>query len=165
MGSTEPVTRAEAVAYAKIENTDENSIIDALISSCRNELESWLKIPMITQAWAETYDTFERPVYAPFVPLASAALEVADSDGVFTADTNIAVKLDTGRVVPTSAFSPAIEFDGFKITYTYTVSDIDPMLKNALMEMVSYRFYNRGAVDGIPDHVKNMVGHLRAFSV
>ena len=49
ISSTELVTRAEVAAYAKIENTDENSIIDSLITSSREELEKLLKIPLITQ--------------------------------------------------------------------------------------------------------------------
>ena len=44
ISSTELVTRAEVVAYAKIENTDENTIIDALITSSREELEKLLMI-------------------------------------------------------------------------------------------------------------------------
>ena len=50
ISSTELVTRAEVVAYAKIENTDENSIIDALITSSREELENLLKIPVSAEA-------------------------------------------------------------------------------------------------------------------
>jgi len=167
ISSTELVTRAEVVAYAKIENTDENSIIDALITSSREELEKLLKIPLITQVWAQTYDSFIEPVYAPMIPLTSAVLEVADDDGTFAADTNISVKLDTGRIAPTDSFSANIEFDGFKITFTYTVSAIDAALKTAIMELASYRFYNRGNLEAakIPASVLSMVGHLRVFSV
>ena len=92
ISSTELVTRAEVLAYAKIENTDENTIIDALITSSREELENLLKIPLITQVWAQTYDSFIEPVYAPMIPLTSAALEIADSDGNFSANTYISVK-------------------------------------------------------------------------
>ena len=167
ISSTEPVTRAEVVAYAKIENTDENSIIDSLITSSREELEKLLKIPLITQVWAQTYDSFLEPVYAPMIPITSAALEVADDDGVFAADTNISVKLDTGRIAPTDSFSANIEFDGFKITFTYTVSAIDATLKTAIMELTSYRFYNRGNLEAakMPASVMSMVSHLRVFSV
>ncbi len=166
VSDTEPVSRAEAVAYAKIENTDENSIVDALISSCRNELEEWLKIPLITQVWAEYADTFNTPIYAPMIPVTSVVLEVADSDAVYAADTNIAVRVDTGRIAPTTSFSPAIEFDAFRFTFTYTVTSIMPVLKDALLELFSYRFYNRGNVEAaaIPASVKAMVGHLRVFS-
>ncbi len=167
ISSTELVTRAEVVAYAKIENTDENSIIDALITSSREELEKLLKIPLITQVWAQTYDSFIEPVYAPFIPLTSAALEIADSDGNFSANTYISVKKDTGRIAPTDVFSPSLQFDGFKITFTYTVSTIDAVLKTAIMELASYRFYNRGNLEAakIPASVLSMVGHLRVFSV
>jgi len=167
ISSTELVTVEEVAGYAKIENTDENSIIDALITSSREELERHLKIPLITQVWAQTYDSFIEPVYAPMIPITSAALEVADDDGVFAADTNISVKLDTGRIAPTDAFSPSLQFDGFKITFTYTVSDIDAALKTAIMELTSYRFYNRGNLEAakIPASVLSMVGHLRVFSI
>ena len=167
ISSTELVTRAEVAAYAKIENTDENSIIDSLITSSREELEKLLKIPLITQVWAQTYDSFLEPVYAPMIPITSAALEVADDDGVFAADTNISVKLDTGRIAPTDSFSANIEFDGFKITFTYTVSAIDATLKTAIMELASYRFYNRGNLEAakMPASVMSMVSHLRVFSV
>ncbi len=167
ISSTELVTRAEVVAYAKIENTDENSIIDALITSSREELENLLKIPLITQVWAQTYDSFIEPVYAPMIPITSAALEIADSDGNFSANTYISVKKDTGRIAPTDVFSPSLQFDGFKITFTYTVSAIDAALKTAIMELTSYRFYNRGNLEAakIPASVLSMVGHLRVFSV
>ncbi|MCC5362060.1 hypothetical protein, partial [Staphylococcus aureus] len=78
---------------------------------------------------AQTYDSFIEPVYAPMIPLTSAALEIADSDGNFSANTYISVKKDTGRIAPTDVFSPSLQFDGFKITFTYTVSAIDAALK------------------------------------
>ena len=40
-------------------------------------------------------------------------LEIADSDGVFAANTYISVKKDTGRIAPTDVFNASIEFDGF----------------------------------------------------
>lgn len=165
---TDPVSRAEAVAYAKIENTSENSIIDALIDSCRNELEIWLSRPLITQTWAEYFDTLEKgvAVYSNFGGLSNAVLEVADANGVYTINPNIVIRYDTGRIIPTDIMSSGLEYNGFKITYTYTVSSmtaVTPVMKNALLELISFRFYNRGAPDSIPTHVRQMVRHFRIY--
>ena len=40
---SEPITTAEAKAWAKVENSDEDSLISSLITSCRREIESYTK--------------------------------------------------------------------------------------------------------------------------
>ena len=41
--AAEPITSSEVKAWAKIENSDEDSLVSSLITSCRREVESYTK--------------------------------------------------------------------------------------------------------------------------
>ena len=52
---SEPITTAEAKAWAKIENSDEDSLVSSLITSCRREVESYTKQVLNNQTWQTVY--------------------------------------------------------------------------------------------------------------
>ena len=54
--TSEPVTLAEVKAWARIDSTDEDALINSLIISARQEVEKYLKRALITQTLELTLD-------------------------------------------------------------------------------------------------------------
>ena len=56
--ATEPVTLAEAKLHLRVEHTDDDELISALIQSARQRAEHLLGRALITQTWARVLDAF-----------------------------------------------------------------------------------------------------------
>ncbi|MBP3955402.1 phage head-tail connector protein [Gemmata sp. G18] len=54
--ATEPVTLAEAKAWARVDGTEEDAIFTALITAARQAAEEFLRRSLITQTWKLTLD-------------------------------------------------------------------------------------------------------------
>jgi hypothetical protein len=154
----EPVSVAEVKVWAKIEHDDEDDVLDSLITSCRDELERYLKIAFVTQVWRDDFEQLDGAVYSPRLPLTAASITV---DAVV--HTEFKFNQATGRV---KTDRPIHDAD-VVVTYTSTVTALQPVLKTALLDLISYRFYNRGSAEAmqIPIDIKNRVQHMRAISI
>ena len=158
MSQSEPVTLAEVKLWGKIEHDDEDDVLDSLITSCRDELERYLKIAFVTQTWRDDFECVDQPVYAPRLPLTAVSITV---DAVAT--TEFKFNQATGRV---KTDQPIYNAD-IVVIYTSTVTALQPVLKTALLDLISYRFYNRGNAESMqmPMDIKNRIQHMRAISI
>ena len=52
---SEPLTTADVKAWAKIENSDEDTLVSSLITLCRHEIESYTKMVLCNQTWRTFY--------------------------------------------------------------------------------------------------------------
>ena len=156
MSQSEPVTLAEVKLWGKIEHDDEDDVLDSLITSCRDELERYLKIAFVTQTWRDDFDSMHDAVYSPRLPLTAVSITV---DAVATTDFKF--NQATGRVSSNWVLRDVV------LTYTSTVTALQPVLKTALLDLISYRFYNRGNAESMqmPMDIKNRIQHMRAISV
>ena len=50
--SSEPITLADAKLHLKVETTADDSLIQSLITSCREEAEEYTGLILISQVWA-----------------------------------------------------------------------------------------------------------------
>ncbi len=167
--SIEPVSVAEVKVWAKIEHDDEDGVIAAMIKQCRLELERYLKIAFVTQVWRTYHDQISKPIYSPMIPLTAVAIATEDDEGQYTVN-QAAFKFDqsTGRIRPTDYYGIGHETpDSVQVTYTSTVTDLPKNLRGALLDLVAYRFYNRGNIEAsaIPATVMAQVQHLRVVSL
>lgn len=158
MSPTEPVTLAEVKLWGKIEHNDEDGVLTSLIASCRDELERYLKIAFVTQVWRDDLDKLDGAVYSPRLPLTAVSITV---DTV--ADTEFKFNQATGRVKS----DREIYNSDIVVTYTSTVTALQPILRSALLDLISYRFYNRGNAESmqLPMDIKNRIQHMRAISI
>ena len=156
MSQSEPVTLAEVKLWGKIEHDDEDDVLDSLITSCRDELERYLKIAFVTQVWRDDFECMHDAVYSPRLPLTAVSMTVAGA-----AYTDFKFNQATGRVSSNWVLRDVV------VTYTSTVTALQPVLKTALLDLISYRFYNRGNAESMqmPMDIKNRIQHMRAISI
>lgn len=158
MSQSEPVTLAEVKLWGKIEHDDEDDVLDSLITSCRDELERYLKIAFVTQTWRDDFECMHDAVYSPRLPLTAVSMTV-----VGAAYTDFKFNQATGRV---KIDQPIYNAD-IVVIYTSTVTALQPVLKTALLDLISYRFDNRGNAESMqmPMDIKNRIQHMRVISV
>jgi len=160
--AAEPITSSEVKAWAKIENSDEDSLVSSLITSCRREVESYTKQVLNNQTWKTVYpnDKAKTLFYSPRITVDAVAVDV---DGtVLTETTDYIVNKQLGRVKLLTQYSAdeviTIEWD---IVPTLSAQ---AALKQATLDLITYRFYNRGASD-MPLLVQQVLNQYRVFCV
>ena len=97
-------------------------------------------------------------VYSPRLPLTAVSITV---DAVV--NTEFKFNQATGRVKPDQQIYGA----DIVVIYTSTVTALQPVLKTALLDLISYRFDNRGNAEAMqmPMDIKNHIQHMRAVSI
>ena len=160
--AAEPITSSEVKAWAKIENSDEDSLVSSLITSCRREVESYTKQVLNNQTWQTVYpnDKAKTLFYSPRITVSAVTVDV---DGTaLTQTTDYIVNKQLGRVKLLTQYSAdeviTIEWD---IVPTLSAQ---AALKQATLDLVTYRFYNRGASD-MPLLVQKVLNQYRVFCV
>lgn len=160
--AAEPITSSEVKAWAKIENSDEDSLVSSLITSCRREVESFTKQVLNNQTWQTVYpnDKAKTLFYSPRITVSAVAVDV---DGTaLTETTDYILNKQLGRVKLLTQYSAdeviTIEWD---IVPTLSAQ---AALKQATLDLITYRFYNRGASD-MPLLVQQVLNQYRVFCV
>lgn len=86
--TVEPVTLAEAKTHLRVDGTDDDTLISALITAAREHVDGrdgWLGRALCTQTWDCHYDTFpdDGLLYLPLAPVQSVtSVKYIDPDGV-----------------------------------------------------------------------------------
>jgi uncharacterized phiE125 gp8 family phage protein len=169
--AVEPVTLAEARAHTRVDDTADNSLVQALITAARRAAEAYTRRAFITQSWAMYFDEaptgnyFEIPK-APLVGI-SSIVTYSDADAATTfAASNYYVDLITrpGRVVLRSTADwPTFErvANGFVVNfvagYGATGSDVPAEIRQAILMIVSHLYENRGDTDADMPRVAQML--------
>jgi len=156
---SEPITTAEVKTWAKVENSDEDSLISSLITSCRREIESYTKNVLRPQVWRTKYiaETIKNRFYSPRITASSVAVTV-DGDTI----TDYLFNEVTGCLRLNYDYSND-ELIVIEWTMATALSSLAP-LKQALLDLITYRFYNRGLYD-MPDNVKTILNMYRIFNL
>lgn len=82
--ATEPISLAEAKAHLRVDHSDEDSLISALITAARENAEHELERALVTQTWERVVDAFpEFELVLGMPPVASiTSVTYTDTDGV-----------------------------------------------------------------------------------
>lgn len=108
--ATEPVTLAEAKAHARVDVSDDDALITAMITAARHVAEQQLQRALITQTWKLTLDEFPSGVLElPHPALQSVtSVKYYDADGVQQTLSNTLYRVDTssepGRIEPVDSW-------------------------------------------------------------
>lgn len=158
--ATEPVSLVEAKAQCRIDGTDENDFLTALVAAARGHLEETTWRAFITQTWRLTLRGFPScggPIYLPRPPaLALSSFTYVDPDGatqtLTSDDYQLDVAADPGTLEPAYGESwPATRDQPNAVSITYTAGFGDAAavpadLKHALKLLIGHWSENREAV-------------------
>ena len=152
----EPLTLTEAKNYLRVDTSDDDALISALIISARMLVEQRTQRVLITQGWRMTLDKFSHRhfIHVPISPFQTlSAFKVYNLDGSFTlidpsqylVDSNTSfarICLVNGLAQPTKPIM-GITLD-FVAGYGDTSASIPEPLRQAIRELIYLWYENRG---------------------
>lgn len=161
--TTEPLTTQEVKDHARIDISDDDTYIDALVTAARMSAEVFTNRQFITATWKLNLDKFpsgdNEIIELPRPPLASiTSVKYYDTDGVQQTLTDVTdYQVDTisepGRLAPApSTFWPAVQsekLNAVEVIYVagYGAASAVPQgIKQALLLLVGHWYERRETV-------------------
>jgi uncharacterized phiE125 gp8 family phage protein len=158
--ASEPVTLAEAKAHCRVDTSDDDSYLTALINLGRIYVEDILDITMITTVWEARYDAFPLwELVLPRPPMAAQTVTVIyrDEGGTTRTITSVAgFQADSyvtpGRIYPLyNGVWPAVRGDENSVTVRWTAGygaagSVPQNLKHLVLLLVAHWYANREPV-------------------
>lgn len=160
--ASEPITTAEAKSHLRVDISDDDTLIDSLVTAARVHVENITRRQLITATWVESFDCFPDnrycPIYLSKPPLASvSSIEYVDTDGNTTTWSSSNYRVDTasqpGRITP--AYNEDWPTDvrdvtnAVSITYVAgygSATDVPGPIRSAILLLVAHWYENREAV-------------------
>lgn len=157
----EPVTLTEAKNHLRVDLTDDDSLISALIVAAREHAEAITRRAFITQTLKLSLDAFPAnngPIYVPMPPLQSVnSLKYFDTDGMeqtLTEGTDFLVdnESEPGRITPAPDTGwPVTQNRPNAVSVEFVAgfgdaSKVPQGIKQAILLMVGHWYENREAV-------------------
>ena len=143
----EPVTLAEAKAFARIDGDDEDALVAALIAAARLHVESLTGRALVTQTWRLVLKCVSGLVVPlPVVP-ARDLVEAPD-----------------GAVLQGDSVLLAAAVDELTVDYTAgygEAGDVPQDLKQAVLTLVAYWYEHRDSVTSAPIGFERLVATYR----
>ncbi|MGB7260315.1 MAG: head-tail connector protein [Pseudolabrys sp.] len=179
--AVEPLSLAEAKAFLRVDNSDEDGVIGALIAGSRIHIEAQTRRALIAQSWRLSLDSWPLDGRLPVrpAPLRSlTAARVYDAEGVTHDIDTQAFVLDLASSA--LAFAPwalpapgriagGIELD-ITAGYGDAAVDVPEPLRQALRLLVAHWYENRGlvasgAVSALPVNVAALLAPYRMLAL
>lgn len=164
--AAEPLTTAEAKLHLRVDASDEDALIDSLISAARQHVETVTHRALITQTWDYKLDAFPGDELWVPKPLVSAVTSLTYLDTAGTAQTwdasNYITDLPTGPWARKARITPAY---GVVYPSTYavpnavtvrfvcgygTAGDVPAAVIAAMKLLIGHWYTNREAVSATP---------------
>jgi len=159
--AAEPVTLAEAKTHLRVDISDDDDLITALITAAREYCENFQNRAYITQVWKLWMDDWPEEddyIEIPLPPLQSVeSVKYYDTDGnentfssdYYSVDTESEpgrVYLNYGETWPTDTLRPrngiVVEFTA---GYGDTADDVPQTVKQAMLLLIAHWYENREA--------------------
>ena len=160
--AVEPVSLSEAKAQCRVDISDDDAYLTALITCAREYLEEMLDISMISQTWEARYDVFPLwEIILPRPPMAAGTVTViyrdeAGNDQTITSAAN-AFQVDRNitppRIYPLyEQVWPAVRGDENSVTvrwiagYGAAGSNVPAILRQAMLLLIAHWYEMRQPV-------------------
>lgn len=158
--AVEPATTSEAKSHLRVDISDDDTLIDNLVTAMRDHVETITRRALITQTWDYVLDAFPQDdeLVLPLPPLQSVTsvkyTDTDDNESTFSSD-NYRVDTDSepGRIVLKNGYtwpSDTLKSVGgvvvrFVAGYGDAASDVPQAIIQALLLMVGHLYENREA--------------------
>ena len=155
IGTTEPVTLAEAKNYLRLNNTQDDDLITSLIENARLDAEKYLNSDIVSKQRTTYYNYLDTPVNLKYAPINSVDTVTIDGE-THTVEEGYTVNgLD----------NPKVDVTGTDIQITYTTTGItDGSIKIGILALIAWKYYQRGASEkGINTNWKSFLSPYRVF--
>jgi uncharacterized phiE125 gp8 family phage protein len=177
--AAEPLPRADAKRFLRIEHDTDDELIEALIASARREVELATRRMLVTQRWRIVFDRWPRSgrIRSPVNPLVRIdAARVYDENDVSEAVDTAVFALDTASVparIDCSRLNipaPRRRFAGIELDVTAgygTADDVPAPLVQAIRLLVARSYESRDRVipDALPHAVATLIAPFRVLSL
>ena len=178
----EPLSLEEAKTFLRVETSDDDGLIAALIAAARLHIESQTQLALITQSWRLAFDCWPRHGRIAVRP---GPLKAVNAARVFDLGDN-ARAVDTRAFVPdfgasvlafmpwsvprTTRFAAGIEID-VTVGFGNAATDVPEPLRHAIRQLVAHWYDNRGLIAAdaesaiMPASVAALVAPYRMLSL
>lgn len=180
--AVEPVSRADAKVFLKIEHDDEDTLIDTLIAAARLHIEAATRRALINQAWRLVLDGWPpgRLIEVPISPVNSLeAITVHDRAGTATVLDGTAYVADLlsnpARILVRQAVPAGAAFNGVEIDlvagFGETPEDVPAPLRQAALKLVAHWYELRepvafgGTPHSVPHGLDALVAPYRSLGL
>jgi uncharacterized phiE125 gp8 family phage protein len=180
--AVEPLSLAEAKAFLRVETSDDDDVITALIAAARLHVEAQTRRALITQSWRIAFDCWPADGWLSIVPAplqVLAAARVYDANNVAQALDVSAFVLDKGAsalifapwaLAAPGRFAAGIELD-VTVGYGDAAVDVPQPLRQAIRLLIAHWYENRGLVttganySPLPQTVAALIAPYRMLSL
>jgi uncharacterized phiE125 gp8 family phage protein len=172
--AVEPVALADARKWLKLETSDDDDVVGALITAARLMVEAQIRRMLITQTWRLIYDRWPngRLIKIPLAPFQSlVAMRVYDANGTAQAVSSslyhVDATPDAARIIfgapppPPGQPAAAIEID-ILLGYGASPESVPEPLRQAIRMLVTDWYENRGDA-GADDLANALPSSVRAL--
>ena len=174
----EPVTLAEAKAHLKLDTSDDDSLVTALITAARARAEWHTGRALMTQGWTLWLDAWpesgmiELPL-PPLVAVTSITVHARDDSASTFDPARTVVDAVSGRIaLKQGAAAPlnlrvanAIEV-AFTAGYGDVAADVPQLVREAILELVAFLYEHRGeAPADLPMDVLALLAPYRVLKI
>lgn len=182
--ATNAVTRDEAKAHARIENADEDAIVDVYLATACATIEELTRRRFVDQTWDFYFDAFEEPIVVPLAPVLSIeSITYVDTDGDtqtwsssnYVVDNpggpsgdRASIRLASGASFPATNGEPRCVVVRVRVGYD-VANPVPAALKAAALMLFGHLYANREPVivgsiaSAIPMTVDYLVAPYRLF--
>lgn len=139
----EPVTLEEVKLHLRVDGTEEDSLISALITAARQKAEEYTKRVFITQSWELALDSVSGKVYLPRPPI-QAINEVTLDGEIVSAENYSLIGQDVFYSrIPFRAINPASLVIRYTSGYGSNATDVPQAIRQAILMLVAHLYEAR----------------------
>jgi len=159
--AVEPVSLAEAKAHLRIDDTADDAVVSALITTARNLVEEHTSRALVSQTWELQLDGWPCVIRLPRPPLVSVlSITYTDPNGAERTLAPAAYKVDTvtepGRIVSAYGLSwPDCRDEIAAVRVRYSAgygpaADVPAALRHAVLLTAAHLYDHRDSAAGLP---------------
>lgn len=160
----EPITLEEAKLHLRVDGTEENSLISALITAARQKAEEYTRRAFITQTWELALDSASGKVYLPRPPVQTIDEIMLDGEMVAIENYIFLGENVFCPKIPLYAANPGGLVIRYTSGYGYNATNVPSAIRRAILMLVAHLYEHRGDdVVEIPPIIKILLRPYRVM--